>query len=264
MLSPIARRREGPARPVIGVLCCNESLDRPVQSVASRFIEPLSRISGATVLLVPALADVMDTAALVDRLDGLLLTGSRSHVAPWHYGGQRVPDAPGDEQRDLVALTLAGRMIDQGRPVFGICRGLHELNVLFGGTLIDVDDAGHHRDDADLSFADLFDNRHDVHLTPGGVLEQVSGASRMSVNSVHRQGVGRLGGGLTVEAVSAHDDLVEAFSAHPCGGEVLAVQWHPEWGGAKEPAERAFFERIGFALRGNIEACRTPTVSGTV
>jgi len=247
---------------VIGVLCCNEELDRPVQSVASRFIEPLSRISGATVLLVPALADVMDTNALAERLDGLLLTGSRSHVAPWHYGGERTPDAPGDEQRDLVALTLAGRMIDAGRPVFGICRGLHELNVLFGGTLVDVDDAGHHRDEVDLPFAGLFDNRHDVELTPGGLLEQLSGASRISVNSVHRQGVDRLGSGLTVEAVSAHDSLIEAFSARPCGGEVLAVQWHPEWGGAKEQAERAFFERIGFALRGDIEACRPPTISG--
>jgi putative glutamine amidotransferase len=249
MTAPTLRLRPaGPARPVIGVLCCNELLDRPVQAVASRFIEPLSRIAGATVLLVPALADVMDTGAIAERLDGLLLTGSRSHVAPWHYGGDRSADAPGDEQRDLVALTLAGRMIDAGRPVFGICRGLHELNVLFGGTLVDVGDGGHHRGEADLPFADLFDNRHDVLLTPGGVLEQLSGTSRITVNSVHRQGVDRLGGGLTVEAVSAHDDLVEAFSARPCGGEVLAVQWHPEWGGAQDKAERAFFERIGIAL----------------
>jgi len=250
MTAPALRfRPSGARRPVIGVLCCNEVVDRPVQAVASRFIEPLSRVAGATVLLVPALADVMDTQALSERLDGLLLTGSRSHVSPWHYGGERAADDPSDEQRDLVALTLAGRMIDAGRPVFGICRGLHELNVLFGGTLSDTADPGHHRDEEGLSFADLFDNRHDVLLTAGGVLEGVSGASRLTVNSVHRQGIDRLGSGLTVEAVSADDDLVEAFSARPCGGEVLAVQWHPEWEGCKHVAERAFFERIGSALR---------------
>jgi len=238
---------------VIGVLCCNELIDRPVQAVASRFIEPLSRVSGATVLLVPALADVMDTQALSERLDGLLLTGSRSHVAPWHYGGERAAGNPSDEQRDLVALTLAGRMIDAGRPVFGICRGLHELNVLFGGTLADTADASHHLGDGAAEFADLFDNRHDVLLTPGGILEGLSGTSRLTVNSVHRQGIDRLGSGLTVEAVSPGDELIEAFSARPCGGEVLAVQWHPEWEGGRHGAERAFFERIGAALRQGAE-----------
>ena len=243
-MRPAAERR-----PVIGVLCCNETLDRPVQVVASRFVEPLSRISGATVLLVPALADVMDTVAIADRLDGLLLTGSRSHVAPWHYGGKAVDCDARDEQRDLVALSLAGRMIDAGRPVFGICRGLHELNVLFGGTLADTRDTSHHSQDETSSFAALFDNRHDISLTPGGVLATLSGVTRMTVNSVHRQGVEWLGSGLEVEAISADDGLVEAFSARPCGAEVLAVQWHPEWGGAKDPADRAFFERIGAALQ---------------
>lgn len=57
-------------RPVIGVLCCNEVADRPIQAVASRFIEPLSRISGATLLLVPTLVEVADMAALTGRLDG--------------------------------------------------------------------------------------------------------------------------------------------------------------------------------------------------
>jgi len=246
--APCLRPAGTPPRPVIGVLCCNEMLDRPVQTVASRFVEPLSRIAGASALLVPALADVLDTAALTDRLDGLLLTGSRSHVAPWHYGGGRAQEGAGDEQRDLVALTLAGRMIDAGRPVFGICRGLHELNVLFGGTLIDTEHGRHHHPDAETAFADLFEHRHDVALAGDGVLARLSGARRIEVNSVHRQGIGWLGPGLDVEAVAVDDGLIEAFSARPCGADVLAVQWHPEWGGATGGADRAFFERIGAAL----------------
>lgn len=251
MSAPFAPPSRTP-KPVIGVLCCNEVFDRPIQAVASRFIEPLSRISQATVLLVPALADVLDAAALTGRLDGLLLTGSRSNVAPRHYGGSGHDDGRSDEQRDLVALALAERMIEAGRPVFGICRGLQELNVLFGGTLSSgLGDFSHHRDEDGLTFSDLFDHRHDVALIDGGVLATATGSRSLSVNSVHRQGIDRLGAGLTVEAIASDDGLVEAFSAKPCGGEVLAVQWHPEWDAAHRADSRAFFELIGGALRGS-------------
>jgi len=233
-------------RPVIGVLCCNEVSDRPIQAVASRFIEPLSRLSGASVLLVPALIDTLDAQSLGSRLDGLLLTGARSNIAPGRYGGAG-DDEVLDEQRDEVALALAGHMIGIGRPVFGICRGLQELNVLFGGTLQDIGD--HHRDDAGLPFEKLFHHRHEIDLAANGRLATASGASSISVNSVHRQGIDRLGAGLAVEAV-AHDGLVEGFSGRPCGADVLAVQWHPEWNTAACPASLAFFNAIGSALRG--------------
>jgi len=70
-----------PMRPVIGVVCCNEVADRPIQAVATRFIDPLVLYANATVLLVPAVADALDSRSLAARLDGLLLTGSRSNVA---------------------------------------------------------------------------------------------------------------------------------------------------------------------------------------
>jgi putative glutamine amidotransferase len=150
--------------------------------------------------------------------------------------------------------VLAERMIEAGRPVFGICRGLQELNVLFGGTLSrDLGEFSHHRDEDGLSFAELFDHSHDVALSQGGVLAAATGARRITVNSVHRQGIDRLGGGLSVEAVATDDGLTEAFSAQPCGGDVLAVQWHPEWDAARWPESRAFFQLIGTALRRSAE-----------
>ena len=240
--------RPRPAKPVIGVLCCNEVAERPVQVVASRFIEPLSRISEAMVLLVPALPDVLDATALIDRLDGLLLTGSRSNVAAGRYGGLAAGEEPLDEDRDEVALALAGRMIEAGRPVFGICRGLQELNVLFGGTLSRTLGEGHHRGE-EGSFDQLFEQEHEVALTEHGMLAQATGARRLRVNSVHRQGIAQLGSGLAVEAV-APDGLIEAFSARPCGGDVLAVQWHPEWNGARGAGGEGFFRLVGAALRG--------------
>jgi putative glutamine amidotransferase len=237
-------------KPVIGVLCCNEVFDRPIQAVASRFIEPLSRISGATVLLVPALADVLDASALTDRLDGLLLTGSRSNVAADRYGGTPAHHhGRQDVQRDTVALALAERMIERGRPVFGICRGLQELNVLFGGTLSsDLEPGSHHLVDPDLPFEALFDHSHDVDLAEAGLLAKATSRSSLRVNSVHHQGIDRLGGGLRIEATSAEDGLIEAFSANPCGAPVLAVQWHPEWGGAECASGQAFFRLLGDAL----------------
>jgi len=242
-------REDGPPKPVIGVLCCNEIVDRPIQAVATRFVEPLVRYAGATVLLVPAVADAMDTRALAGRLDGLLLTGSRSNVAGARYGKSDAADDALDLDRDAVALELAGRMIEAGRPVFGICRGLQELNVLFGGTLTDALDDGHHRStDAATAYETLFDHVHDVRLRSGGMLAAAIAEPSISVTSVHRQGIDRLGEGLSVEAHAVSDGLVEAFSARPCGGDVLAVQWHPEWDVAASASSRAFFSLIGQSL----------------
>ncbi len=239
-----------PRKPVIGVLCCNEVVDRPVQVVASRFVKPLSSLSDATVLLVPALADSSDAVQIAAILDGLLLTGSRSHVAPHRYGGAEVAGTL-DEQRDEVALALAGRMIEAGKPVFGICRGMQEINVLFGGTLAMDDGGGHHRGDGqDGDYDGLFAHCHEVELTAGGRLARATGTRRLSVNSVHQQGVARLGSGLSVEAVAAGDGLVEAVWARPCGADVLAVQWHPEWNADACAGSRAFFSMVGSSLRG--------------
>jgi putative glutamine amidotransferase len=236
------------SRPVVGVMCCNQSIDeRDAQIVSSRFITPLAQISGLSVLLVPAIADA--AIGLAGRLDGLLLTGSGSNVCASRYGGRSLPDGqPTDGRRDEVALSLAGRMIERGRPVFGICRGVQELNVLFGGTLAtDVGAAGHHPA-GDLPLDALFSHRHDIEIAAEGLLDRVMPARRINVVSVHRQGIDRLGGGLAVEAL-APDGLVEAVSAFPCGGPVLGVQWHPEWDVASSPASQAFFELAGNLIR---------------
>jgi putative glutamine amidotransferase len=233
-----------PARPVVGVMCCNQFVDeRDAQVVSSRFITPLTRIAGLSVLLVPAIADA--ATGLAGRLDALLLTGSGSNVCSSRYGGASLPEGQTtDNRRDEVALGLAGEMIERGRPVFGICRGLQELNVLFGGTLAtDIGGTGHYAAEG-LPIEALFSHRHDVELVADGVLDEVMPARRLAVVSAHRQGIARLGEGLRPEA-HATDGLIEAISAHPCGGPVLAVQWHPEWDVARSAGSRAFFELVG-------------------
>lgn len=236
-------------RPVVGVLCCNEFAGRPVQSAATRFVAPLRSIAGAAVVLIPAVSDPDDIIALSETLDGLLLTGSRSHVAPARYGSDAVLDAAQiDDQRDEVALRLSEAMIEAGRPVFGICRGFQEINVLFGGSLSPEVCHGHHRG-ADFAYDEQFDHHHAIDLTTNGALYGAAGCRRAIVNSVHEQGVERLGAGLTVEAIASDDGLIEAISAQPCGGSVLAVQWHPEWNVGECSPNRAFFELLHGAIR---------------
>jgi putative glutamine amidotransferase len=143
-------------------------------------------------------------------------------------------------------------MIAQGKPVFGICRGFQEINVAFGGTLardVGAAEALAHHAPADADLEAMFSHRHDVSLSPGGVLAQASGQDHMTVNSVHYQGVGRLGRDLVVEA-RAPDGLVEAVSARIGGAPILAVQWHPEWRTQDDVASQLVFRLLGRALRG--------------
>lgn len=243
------------ARPVAGIICCTRTVGtEPAQAVMNRYVVEAMRHADAAALLVPSLPDLMRASEVAARLDGLLLTGSPSNLDPSFYG-QAVDDAPGphDLGRDTMTRDLIAAMLDLGRPVFGICRGFQELNVAFGGTLRRDMNGGaglidHHAPD-DVSFDAMFAHEHPVELTPGGVLARAFGTERATVNSVHYQGVDRLGAGLTVEA-RAPDGVVEAVSAAVGSAPVLAVQWHPEWRTGEHPQSQTFFQIFGRALRG--------------
>ncbi len=242
-------------RPVLGLICCTRLVgSEPAQSVMNRYVLAAARYADASTLLIPTLAGAAEAADIAPRLDGLLLTGSPSNVETRRYGAADPTAAgPFDPDRDDMAMALVEAMLKAGKPVFGVCRGLQELNVAFGGTLRrDMGSAseliGHHAPDG-ATLDEMFAHTHDVALTPGGVLAQGLGRERLNVNSVHYQGVDRLGTGLTVEA-EAPDGVVEAFSARVGGAQVLAVQWHPEWAPDEDPASAGFFQILGRALRG--------------
>ncbi len=242
-------------RPLIGVTCCHRRAGgEEIQSVIDRYAFAAMRWADAAALLVPAAPDLMTAREAAARLDGLMLTGSPSNVAAERYGEGPAPDAgPFDPARDTMALGLIDAMIELGRPVFAVCRGFQEVNVAFGGTLsrnVNADPAGtsHHAPEgADLEA--LFAHGHEVALTAGGVLSEGLGRDRLTVNSVHFQGVARLGSGLKVEA-TAPDGLIEAVSARVNGAQILAVQWHPEWRTEEAPDSQRLFAMVGRALRG--------------
>jgi len=245
------------ALPVIGIGCCLRDFGvEPVQAVMDRYVRAAMTYGQCSAVLVPAITGFFDARSVVSRLDGLLLTGSPSNVEPRRYG-QDEGDGPFDPDRDEVSQALIENMTLSGKPVFGICRGFQEINVALGGTLrrdLGTAPAGsnrldHHAPDG-AGFAEMFAHCHGVTLTPGGVLARAVNADALTVNSVHYQGVDRLGEGLTPEAV-APDGVVEAFSANIGGAQVLGVQWHPEWQPEHHPDRQAFFQLMGAALRGH-------------
>ena len=242
-------------RPVAGIICCTRTVGvEAAQAVINRYVTGPLQYSDCAALLVPSLPGLMRASEVASRLDGLLLTGSPSNMDPSFYG-EAVADAPGpfDPDRDSMTRDMIKAMADLGRPVFGVCRGFQEINVAFGGSLRrdmaeSPDLLAHHSPDG-VGFNEMFDHEHDVALTEGGLLARAFGATSARVNSVHYQGLDRLGEGLTVEA-RAPDGVVEAVSADLSGAPLLAVQWHPEWRTGANPQSITFFELFGRALKG--------------
>jgi putative glutamine amidotransferase len=150
-------------------------------------------------------------------------------------------------------LPLLRRLAAAGVPMLGVCRGFQEMNVAFGGTL---DPAVHtrpgrldHREgDHDRPIERWYDDSHDIDIAPGGVLAGLIAERRVRVNSLHHQGIDRLGQGLRIEA-TAPDGLVEAFSVDRAPAFALAVQWHPEMRIHDCPLARAIFTAFGAACR---------------
>jgi putative glutamine amidotransferase len=209
--------------------------------------------AGAAPLLIPSLADELGFDELLQRLDGLLFTGSPSNVEPHLYAG--APSAPGtlhDPARDATTLPLIRKAVRAGVPVFGICRGFQEMNVAFGGTLHqklhEVPGYLDHRDDGSQPLEVQYGPAHDVTLEPGGVLRSLAASDRIEVNSLHNQGIDRLGAELAVEA-RAPDGVIEAFRVRDAQRFALAVQWHPEWKVMSNPFSRALFAAFGQASR---------------
>jgi putative glutamine amidotransferase len=161
------------------------------------------------------------------RLDGLLFSGG-GDLDPATYGAPPHRLVAGvDLQRDAAELALARWASVEGRPLFGICRGLQVLNVALGGSL--YADVSQHPGAIRHTYSPGFptDLRpHDVRVEPGTCLADLLGAPRVAVNSLHHQASQSLAPGL-VAAAFAPDGLVEAVElpGHPFA---LAVQWHPE------------------------------------
>lgn len=242
------------SKPVIGIPACRKHIaPHMFNAVGEKYINAVATAADGLPLLVPTLGARLDIGALLGVVDGLFFTGSPSNVEPRHFGGP--PSDPGtlhDPQRDATTLPLMRAALAAGMPVFAVCRGFQEMNVVFGGTLHqkvqEVDGLMDHREDQSAELDEQYGPAHPIAVEPGGVLAGLLGVDSLQVNSLHSQGIERLGDGLRVEA-RAPDGLVEAFSVSGADAFALAVQWHPEWQVMKNPQSRALFEAFGEACR---------------
>jgi gamma-glutamyl-gamma-aminobutyrate hydrolase PuuD len=162
------------------------------------------------------------------HLDGLLLQGG-ADVSPQSYTEAATRhEWPGDRVRDMYELELLHEFIESGKPVLGVCRGCQLINVAFGGTLYqdiatDVPTAGVHVNDQ------YDQHRHPIRFPDGSTLVNMFPGHREAlVNSIHHQAVKTIGRDLNIEAVSAHDGIIEAVR-YRRAPFVMGVQWHPEF-----------------------------------
>jgi putative glutamine amidotransferase len=239
-------------KPIVAVSTDVRQFENYTWHAAPRqYLEAAIAEAGVTPVLVPSFGDRLDLEGLLDRVDGVMLTGSKSNVDPTLYGGEASEEnGPYDRDRDATTIPLIRLAIARGVPLLAICRGLQELNVALGGSLDseiqDIEGRIDHRapvsDDQDVRFA----IRQKVEIKPGSCLAGVLGAGEIMINSVHRQAVGRLGGRLQVEAV-APDGTVEAVSVAGAPAFAVGVQWHPEYWAKTDDASARIFRAFGEA-----------------
>jgi putative glutamine amidotransferase len=248
-------------RPVVGVIANTYRIENrfATQMTGERNLRAVAEVAGALPLMFAGSPDITDIGALLDVVDGIVLTGARANVHPTRFNAEpHESHEPYDIHRDDVALAVSEACVARGIPLFGICRGLQEMNVAFGGSLHpeirEIPGRINHRmprlengeihPDPRVVFAD----RHDVKLTPGGAFAKILGCETIRVNSLHGQGILEPGKRVLIEGV-AEDGTIEAIRIADASGFALGVQWHAEYDPQRNPINRALFEAFGQALK---------------
>jgi putative glutamine amidotransferase len=246
-------------KPLVWLPACHRNLDLDDPGgytvLADRYAAAVTEL-GLQPVLFP-MAEAEDIPCLLPLVDGVLLTGSPSNVEATHFGATALPTDLLDPRRDKLTMHLVRAALVGGVPLFGVCRGLQEINVALGGTLHQTlhDQPGmmDHREPESEDLAVQFAERHEVLLEPGSAFAQWAGTTRAMVNSLHGQGIRRLGEGLVAEA-HAPDGLVEGVRVMGAPAFAYGVQWHPEWRHRQHPFYERTLEAFASACRAHREA----------
>ena len=243
-----------PQPPIVLISADNRHFDTVHWHATPRqYAEAVLIGSGAIPLLLPPLGEAIDLDALLDRVDGLVLSGARSNVHPARYGVTPSPEyEPYDEGRDATTLPLITKAIARGLPLFAICRGYQELNVALGGTLHtelqEKEGRFDHRSPESPDLDVRYGLAHPVQVVAGSCIGRILGDAEVHVNSLHRQGIARISPRLQIEA-TADDGTIEAVSVKDAPGFAVGVQWHPEYWVKTDVASSRLFAAFGEAVR---------------
>ena len=204
----------------------------PHQVVGSAYIRAVRRAGGLPIVL--PVVELDDVASLLDRIDGLIITGG-TDVDPARYGAERLPETWDVEpERDSADIELCRAAIGLNLPTLAICRGIQVLNVTLGGTL-------NQHIDRHMDNENWRSRSHDVSVVEGSRLAQAVGSAHLATNSLHHQCIDRVGDRGVVVA-RATDGMVEAIEVQGAAS-VLGVQWHPELL-RHDPLHLAIFEQL--------------------
>lgn len=248
------------SKPIVGVIGNSRMVEGrfPIQACGEKNLSAIADVAGALPLMFAGNPRITEVGALLDVVDGILLTGARANVHPTRFNIEpHEAHEPYDQDRDAVALAVSEACVARGIPVFGVCRGFQEMVVAFGSSLHpeirEIPGRMNHRmprlengephPDHNIVFAD----RHDVALVPNGTFARILGKDTIRVNSLHGQGILDPGERVVVEGV-AEDGTIEAIRIADAPGFALGVQWHAEYDPQTNPINRALFQEFGRAL----------------
>jgi len=234
--------------PLIGITTYGRDKENHF-TLPAEYVDAVRRAGGIPVL-IPAGETHID--ALLERLDGLILSGGGDVDPELYAGNSHIEIYMIDPERDSSEVALARTVAANGTPTLGICRGIQVLNVALGGSLVEhlPDEVGEgitHRNPppghAQISSYVL----HPLTVDGESRLADILGKSEIEPASWHHQAVRRLADGLQVVA-RAEDGTIEAaeLADHPW---LVAVQWHPEITAADDPTQQRLFDAFVQAAR---------------
>lgn len=211
-------------KPLIGI---SGNFDEGRLQLLPGYFRSIEAAGGVPVVIPPQNVPDETLFSLLDRIDGLLLSGG-ADLNPLFVNEDPVPALHSiNSIRDAFELTLIRLAYNRQIPMLGICRGIQMLAAALGGTILqDLETSFSkrslikHSQEASRGVA-----THYVRAVPGSQIERLLGA-KFAVNSFHHQAVGEPGPKLRVTARSA-DGVVEAVESTEMK-PVIGVQWHPE------------------------------------
>ncbi len=214
----------------------------PTYFLRARYMKAIEAAGGIPVLL-PLLSTRAEWRQMVAHVQGLLITGSGSDLAPDLYGEtQRYKFSRMSRERATMELGVANVAYQADVPMLGICGGMQSINVALGGTLYQDIPAQFDTALDHLPSWSATKTAHAVHIAPRSLLRRLVGKARMEVNSSHHQSIKKVAPKLLQTAV-APDGVIEAIEA-PDRAFLLGVQWHPEFLYDRDPLQKRLFQAL--------------------
>ncbi len=203
-------------------------------------------LAGGLPVLAPMCASRELYRELAERCDGFLFAGGVD-VHPKYYGETCLPECGEvDPERDESEMLALLEILETGKPILGICRGIQSIAVATGGKLWQDLPSQIPSDIKHAQSEPASSGTHEVCVEKGSRLYEIFGSERFMTNSFHHQAVKE-----TPLVASAHtsDGVIEGIEdpSHPF---LVAVQWHPEHTTVSNEQSRRLFSAFVKACRG--------------